>query len=462
MAQKRSNRKKGTVHPAGLAPIRSDVAGIDIGSREHWVCVPAREDGQPNVRVFATTTAQLEALLDWLQAQQVTSVAMESTSVYWIPLYDLLASRGIDVVLVNARHLHTVPGRKTDMIDCQWLQTLHAHGLLRGSFRPDDAIVRLRALQRQQANLVEQRVRCIQWMQKTLDQMNVRVHQAVTDLTGTTGMAIVRAIVAGERDPVQLAKLRDMRCGKSEEQIAEYLRGTWRDEHLFNLQSTLAVYDALDATIARYDERLLQELAALQPPERREESVPRHPNAAKERVIRARGEHELRTTLWRFCGADLLRIDGIRAGAARVILTEVGADLGAFPSEKHFVSWLRLCPRTAISGGKPLRKRRNGLGANRIASVLRMAALALQRSKTALGAAFRRTARHKGGAVAVFAIARKLAQLVYRVLRTGQQYVDIGEAAYEQQFRTKRLAGIKEAARSLGYALVANSAEAHS
>jgi transposase len=398
-SERKSSRKDPSlVEGVSLPKIRPFVAGVDIGSREHWVCGPPRIDGAPNVRGFGTTTTQLEALVDWLVAQGVESVAMESTSVYWIPLYELLESRGIEPVLVNARQLHNVPGRKTDVKDCQWLQTLHSHGLLRGSFRPSDSIVRLRALQRQQTNFVEERTRCVQWMQKALDQMNVQVHRAVTDLTGDTGMAIVRAIVDGERDPMHLAAHRDARCRKTVEQIAEHLRGNWREEHLFNLESALRIYDSLEQTIASYDQRILKELAALQPPERQQQAVPPHPNRTKEKAIRARREQPVRTTLWRFSGADLSRIDGIRSGAARIILTEVGANLASFPSEKHFISWLRLCPRTPISGGKPLKKRRNSLGSNRVAAQLRLSAVALQRTKTALGAAYRRIARHKGSA----------------------------------------------------------------
>lgn len=454
MARKdKSSKKQVRAESTPLSAIRPNVAGVDIGSREHWVCAPTG-DGATIVRAFGTTTAQLEALVAWLVEHAVTSVAMESTSVYWIPLYELLDARGIEPVLVNAHQLHNVPGRKTDNHDCQWLQTLHSHGLLRGSFRPGDAIIRLRALQRQQANLVEERTCFVQWMQKALDQMNVQVHRAMSEITGTTGMAIVRAIVAGERDPVRLAEHRDQRCRKSKDEIAEYLRGTWRDEHLFNLGSALAMYDAVEQQIAFYDQRLLAEVEALQPPDRLHLAVPTHPSAAKEKTIRNRREQPMRTTLWRFANVDLTRIDGIRVAAARIILTEVGPDLAAFPTEKHFVSWLRLSPRTSISGGKPLKKRRNGLGSNRVAAVLRMAAVTLQRTKTALGAAYRRVARHKGAAVAVFATARKLAQLVYRMLHFGHDYVDIGEAAYEAQFRDRRIVGLAEAARSLGYALV--------
>jgi transposase len=293
-------------------------------------------------------------------------------------------------------------------------------------------------------------------MQKALDQMNVQVHRAVADLTGTTGLAIVRAIVAGERDPRRLAAHRDPRCHKSIEEIAQYLTGNWREEHLFNLASSLRLYDAIEELIASYQTRLFKVIEGLQPADRQNASVPLHHNPTKEKDLRSHGEQQIRTALWRFSGVDLTRIDGIGVGAANTILTEVGHDVSDFPKEAHFVSWLRLCPRTPISGGKPLTKKRNGLGANRIANVLRMAASSLRRSKTALGAAYRRIARHKGAAVAVFAMARKLAQLVFRMLRYGADYVDAGEKAYELQFEKRRLAGIKEAARSLGFALVPN------
>jgi transposase len=455
---RRESKTKEAVAPRALPAIRPNVAGLDIGSCEHWVCGPARGNGTPNVRVFATTTSGLQALADWLEEERVESVAMESTYVYWIPVYELLESRGIEVLLVNARQLHNVPGRKTDFKDCQWIQMLHSCGLLRGSFRPGEAVTRLRALQRQLANLVAERTRFVQWMQKSLDQMNVQVHRAVTDITGETGMAIVRAIVAGERDPSRLAALHHNRCNKSSVEMAEYLKGTWRDEHLTNLASALELFDAVNMQITSYDALILEQLKALQPPERREAPVPPHPNRAKEKAIRARGDLTARTILWRFAGVDLTRIDGINVGVAQTVLTEVGPDVSAFPSEDDFVSWLRLCPRTPISGGKPLKKRRNGMGANRVAGALRMAATSAQRTKTALGASFRQIARRKGGAVAVFATARKLAQLIYRMLRFGTDYVDIGEAVYEQRFSAKRLVAITQAANSLGYHLVPKTA----
>jgi transposase len=451
---KAARKKQKQVAQTTVEVMQPMVAGVDIGSEEHFVCGPARSDGEREVRVFGATTAGLTEMAAWLLAQGVESVAMESTYLYWIPVYEVLEAAGLEVVLVNARMLHNVPGRKTDMQDCQWLQRLHSCGLLRGSFRPRDAICRLRALQRQRASLVEARSRFVQWMQKALDQMNVRVHRAVSDLTGHTGMAIVRAIVAGERDPLRLAALRERSCRKSVAQIAEHLAGNWREEHIFNLSMSLRLFDETDHAIAEYDARLLREVESLQPENRRNEPVPVHPNASKEKLIRKRGDQALREALWRFAGSDLTTIDGISAHSAQVILTEIGTDLNAFPSENHFVSWLRLCPRTPISGGKPLKKRRNGMGASRVAAALRMAAVSIQRSKTALGAAYRRTARHKGAAVAVVSIARKLAHYVYRLLRHGQAYIDFGEAQYEARFRQRQLNALTETAKTLGFTLV--------
>ena len=383
-------------------------------------------------------------------------MALEATHVYWIPLHELLEKRGFEVVLANARALYNLPGRhKSDFQDCQWLQLLHSRGLLRGSFRPREEIAKLRTLQRQLGNLTEERSRCVQWMQKALDQMNVQVHRAVSDVTGKTGMAIVRAIAGGERDPRRLAALRDGRCRKTEEEFARHLTGNWREEHLFNLERALALYDMLQGEVALYERRLRAEFEAQACEELRELEAPAHPSPAKGRALKSRGEEGERTALWRFAAADLTRIDGIGPGAARTVLTEVGLDLSAFPTEKHFVSWLRLAPRKAYSGGKPLSKRRrNGMGSTRVAAVLRMAATSLKHSKSALGASYRRIARLKGASVAVFATARKLAQLVYRMLRWGQDYVDEGEKAYEERHRARRLAGVKAAAKSLGYRMV--------
>jgi len=438
----------------GLRVIRERVAGIDLGSAEHWVCCPRRETGEVVLRGFRTTTPELECLADWLEAEQIESVAMESTGVYWIPLYELLESRGFEVVLVNARQLKHVPGRKTDLEDCQWIQLLHSCGLLRGSFRPAQAICQLRTLERERAGLVGLATQAVQMMQKALDQMNVQVHRAVTDVTGQTGMAMVRAMVAGERDPFRLAALRDRRCRKSEAKMAEHLTGNWRDEHLFNLAKALEWYEFVQGQLADYDAEIGRVLSRLEAGERADREPGPHPQPTKQRALNKRGEQQRRTSLWRVTGVDLTRIDGIAAPTAQVVLSEVGLDLSAFPTEKHFVSWLRLSPKTAYSAGKPLRKRRKGTGSTRVANVLRMAALALKHSPSALGAYFRSIARRKGGGTAVFATARKLAQHLYRMLRFGQDYVDEGAQAYQARHRLKRFQSLTNTANTMGYKLV--------
>ena len=439
---------------ASIPVVRPNVAGIDLGSRSHFVAGPMRSEGEANVEEFGTTTPELIQLADWLEEQGVVSVAMESTGVYWIPIYEILESRGFEVLLVNARHLGNVPGRKTDVLDCQWIQMLHSCGLLRGSFRPDEAICALRALKRQCANFVHERIKAVQWMQKALDQMNIKVHHAVTDLTGKTGMAIIRAIVVGERDPSKLARLRDKRCKKSYEEIVEYLTGNWREEHLFNLEMALSHYDHLVSMIETYNTQLLAGIERLQPQECKDKCVPAHPNPVKEKAIRKRDDQAMREALWRWTGVDLCRIDGISSECAQIVLTEVGFDLSAFATEKKFAAWLRLSPRYGVSGGKPLKKKAVSMGASRVAIALRMGATSLKNSKTALGAYFRRISRHKGFSVAVFATARKLSSLIYRMLRCGVDYVDIGEQAYEMQFMQRRLEGLKSSAMSLGYILV--------
>ena len=289
---------------------------------------------------------------------------------------------------------------------------------------------------------------------QSLDQMNVQVHRAVSDLSGVTGMAIVRAIVGGERRPEVLAALRDQRCKKSADEIAKYLTGTWREEHLFTLASALRQYDSNEAEIARYDEDITKRLDALKLEDLKEKEAPTHPKAAKERQLRNNGEVPLRNQLWAASGMDLTRIDGISVSAAQVILAEVGMDVSSFPDERHFVSWLRLCPPTKISGGKPLKSPRNGLSANRIAGVLRMAALGVSRTKTALGASFSRVSRTKGYSVAIFATARKLAQYVYRMLRYGADYLDIGAETADAHYEARRLAALQHAAKAQGFALV--------
>ena len=454
MSKRKKSSKKGL--PATSLPVlRTNAAGIDIGSRSHYVAGPVPEDNSINVKEFGTTTPELHDLAEWLLEQEVETVAMESTNVYWIPVFEVLESYGFEVVLANARYINKVPGRKTDVLDCQWIQLLHSCGLIRGSFRPSAAICALRTIKRQMANLVEQRTKAVQWMQKSLDQMNIRVHHAVSELTGQTGLRIVQAIVDGERDVYKLATLKDRRCKKSIDEIAAHLTGTWREEHLFNLKMALELFQKMNEMIQIYEQRILDEIEALHPPERADEPVPAHPNINKERAIKYRGEHKTREALWRLTGLDLTRIDGISGGAALVVITEVGFDMSSFPTEKDFVSWLRLSPKHGVTGGKQIQaKKKNAMGATRIASALRMASLSLKQSKTALGAYFRRLARRKDASVAIFATARKLATLIYRMLRYGQEYVDMGEQAFEKQFEERKLKGMKSSLASMGYMIV--------
>lgn len=444
----------------GLRVIRPDVAGIDLGSREHYVCCPPTPDGKINVQHFGTTTPELYRLADWLKAQRVGSVAMESTGVYWIPLYEILESRGFEVLLVNARALSSVPGRKTDMLDCQWIQMLHSCGLLKGSFRPGDDICALRSLVREKTTMESQRADWLRRIQKCLDQMNVCVHHAVSDISGVTGMAIIRAIVAGERDPVNLAKLRNKRCRKSENQIAEELTGNWRPEHLFTLTQALHMYDHVCNGIAQYEDEIQRTLTALQPPENRSLKAPDVENKTKRKNFRARGQDTMREALFRLCGHDMTTIDGIGVETAETVLSELGTDLRCFPSENHFVSYVKLAPKLAISGGKPIPGKRSGSTSTRLGATLRMAALSLRNSKTALGAEYRRIARRKGAGVAVFAMARKLAILIFRLLRHGQAYFDVGMQAYEERFKAARIRTCKQIAKEFGFTILDTNEQA--
>lgn len=450
--QKSMRKHKQQKRPAreGFRVLRANVAGIDLGSRQHYVCCPPSDDGEPNVRHFGTTTPQLNQLADWLGTQGVESVAMESTSVYWVPIFELLERRGFEVILVNARALSSVPGRKTDMLDCQWIQRLHSCGLLRGSFRPSDDICALRSLVREKTTMESQRSDWLRRIQKSLDQMNVCVHHAVSDISGTTGMTIIRAIVEGERDPLKLAGFRDRRCRKSEAQIAEELSGNWRSEHLFTLKQALHMYDHICARIGDYDAEIKRTLKALQPPENRSLKVPEIENKTKRQNIRFLGQDPMREALFRLTGYDLTTVPGIGVDTAETILSELGTDLSCFPSEKNFISYLKLAPKMAISGGRPIPGKRKGTTSTRLGACFRMAALTLRNSKTALGAEYRRIARRKGASVAVFCLARRLATLVFRLMRFGQAYVDEGMNAYEERFKAARIRMCKQIAKEHG------------
>jgi transposase len=446
-----------TDETAGGFPIlRRDVAGIDVGSAVHWVCAPAVTGSGREVERFGATTPELMALADWLRARGVTSVALESTGVYWIALHEVLEGAGFEVVLVDTRAVGRVPGRpKTDRRDCEWIQRLHACGLLRAAFRPPEAVCLLRTLVRDKSTLVAARGDWLRRMQKSLDQMNVRVHRAVSDLDGVTGMAIVRAIVAGERDPQQLAALRHPSCRKSAAAIAEQLTGHWRADHLFSLQQALKMYDGITARLQEYDAEILRQLAAMTPPARHDDPAP-PATGTKGRAILARGQDPLRQALYRLSGVDLTAIDALGVETVSVVLSEYGADLQRFPTEKQFIAHVGLAPHRPISGGKPVKQRKKPMCATaRVGGALRMAATSMRRSQTALGAYYRRIAARLGADVAVFATARKLAQHIYRLLRWGLPYVDEGAKAYEQRYQATRVARLTTTAQHLGYTLVA-------
>jgi transposase len=423
-----------------------NAAGIDIGSASHYVAVPADRDEQP-VREFKSFTEDLLAMADWLSGCGIDTVVMESTGVYWIPVFELLESRGFAVYLVNARHVKNVSGRKSDVLDCQWLQQLMSFGLLSGAFRPTEEICVLRALSRQRDMLLGAQGRHVQHMQKALTQMNVQLANVITDIVGKTGQAIIRAIVAGERDPVKLAQFRDRRIHASEEQIAKSLRGNWREEHLFSLAQALKLFDAYQQLIGECDERLQQLLLQLA----RHAGEP-EPNRNKGRQKNA-PKFDLRTALFRVCGVDLTRIDAIDVSTAFKVIAEVGPDLSKFKTVKHFCSWLALCPGTKISGGKRLSGASKPC-ANRLAQALKLAATGLLRSHSAMGAYFRRMTARMDKPKAIKAAAHKLARLIYTMLTKGTEYVDQGQDYYEQQYRQRVVANLQRRATALGYQLM--------
>jgi transposase len=459
-SQKRKSSSGNRREIEGLPVIRRRIAGIDIGSERHWVCAPTKEESGREVADFGATTPELIRMAKWLKERNVESVAMESTGVYWIAPHEVLEAEGLEVMLVDTRQLARVPGRdkKTDPVDCEWIQRLHSCGLLMGSFRPQEAVCMLRTLVRDKGNLVAEAGDWLRRMQKSLDQMNVRVHRAVADLQGTTGMAIVQAIVEGERDPRKLAKLRDHRCHKSEAAIAEQLSGHWREDHLFSLRQALKMYHSILERISDYEQELLKKLAAMEREECRGQEAPKVNNPQKAHAIRRRGEEPMRHALYRMSGVDLTGIDAIGVATVEVVLTEYGPDMSRFPTEKQFVSHVTLAPHRPTSGGKPVKKKKRNSASTRVAAALRMAALSLRHSDTALGAYYRNIARRKKGDVAVFATARKLATLIYRLLRWGQPYVDEGAQTYERRYQQTRIRGLMARAKELGYQLTPTTA----
>lgn len=439
-----------TVNPATsrqpLTITHPNAAGIDVGSATHFAAVPADRDEQP-VREFPSFTEDLEAMADWFKRCGVDTVAMESTGVYWIPLFELLESHGFTVLLVNARHVKNVSGRKSDVLDCQWLQQLLTYGLLGGAFRPSEAVCVVRALWRQRSTLVRDQARQVQHMQKALTQMNIQLSNVISDVVGETGQRILRAIIAGERDSKTLAALKGPRIHASDDDVEKSLRGTWRGEHLFALKQALDMFDFITGQLIECDAQIEAQLIRLH----------RHdgtPGKGKKRTRpRNAPSFDLRTRLFNMCGVDLTRIDGIDVTTALAVLAEIGADMSRFSTVRKFTNWLGLCPGTKITGGKVMSGRTKRV-ANRASQALRLAAASLRSSKSALGAYYRRLCGRMDKPKAVTAAAHKLARLIYTMLTKGEEYVDRGQEYYEERYQERVLHHLAKRAENMGMKLV--------
>lgn len=445
-AKKKKGKRK-IVKLESLKQLNLNAAGLDIGAAEIYAAVPEGRD-EVSVRQFETFTADLHALADWLEACGVDTVAMESTSVYWIPVYEILEERGFELYLVNARHVKNVTGRKSDIIDCQWLQQLHTYGLLRGSFRPSQEICTLRTLLRHRGNLIRWRAAHIQHMQKALNLMNLHLTNVISDITGVTGMKIIRAIVAGERDPKFLAQYRDPNCKNSEEVIAKSLEGNYTSEHLFVLQQALELYDIYTAKVKVCDaevEQLYSEFA----PQVDITTKPLPPPKKKRRKNKNAPDYDLRSLLYQMTGVDLTAIDGLEVLTVQTIISEVGTDMNKWKSVKHFTSWLGLAPEKDVSAGKVLRT-----GTKKVKSranlAFRQAAMGASRGQSALGVFYRRIRARHGPGVAIVATAHKIARIFYAMLKERRAYISPDLAEYEAKQKERAIRHLKRKAARLG------------
>jgi transposase len=453
--KKRACRKK-SLRDRQLEMINPNAAGIDVASEEMWVCVPA-DRAEFNVRKFGAFTCDLYDIADWLKECGVTSVAMESTGIYWIPLYQVLEEREFEVCLVNARQMKNVSGRpKTDRLDCKWIQRLHSYGLLMPSFRPDDEICQLRSLLRHRDALIRSAAREIQHMQKALHQMNVLLDKVISDITGVTGTAIIEQMLAGERDPVTLAKLRDCRIRKPEEEIVKALQGDYREEHLFVLRQAYEAYTFTQRQIATCDDEAEKWLKQTE----KAIDLGEHP-LPDEKTSRKKGRdnepsYDARSYIYEIYGVDLTQIPGVGPSTIQTLLSEVGRDLTKWPTVKQFTSWLGLCPNLKRSGGKDQSSQTRKVK-SRAAKALRLAAQTLRASKSALGAFYRRLTGRIGPSKALTATARKLAVIFYNMVRFKKSYTDLGEDEYLKRQQQRYLARLKKQAARLGFDLVAKA-----
>lgn len=455
---RKSDKGQVQVHPfTGMGQVNPKAAGVDIGAQEIVVCIGGGANEQL-VRSFGTYTVDLRAIANWLKENNIESVAMESTGVYWIPLFEELAGQGFHCHLISSRSLRRVPGRKSDVLDCQWIQTLHSYGLLASSFRPEADLVGLRTLLRHRAQLIEHRAPHILHMQKALAQMNIQLVQVLSDVTGMTGLTIIRAIVTGERDPYKLAALRNYRCKKDAEEIAKALTGTWREEHIFILKQSLEMYDFYTQHIKACDEEIEEAYRQTRPSDE-DDNLPDPPAHKRQTHSKnaPRNAEEIRKHLKRICGVDITAVHGISAALAQTIILEVGTDMSKFPNEKHFCSWLGLAPKHEISGGKVL-KNFTLKTKNRAGQALRLAAGSVMRADCMFGAYYRRQKARLGPAQAAVATAHQIAKVVYRMLKYQVEYEPLSAQAYEAHFKDQQIKYLVKKAAKFGFQLAPVSA----
>lgn len=449
---RKSARAVKTAKLDSLEQINLNAAGLDVGATEIYTCVPQGRDEQ-SVRVFATFTADLQQLADWLATCRITTVAMESTGVYWIPIFQILESRGFEVVLVNAHQVKNVPGRKTDVLDCQWIQQLHTFGLLQASFRPENSICVLRSFVRQREMLLHYRASHIQHIQKALEQMNLKLNNVLSDVTGVTGLRIIRDIIAGVRDPEQLAKHRDWRCGKSQAEIAKSLYGDYRLEHVFALQQAVELYDCYTEKLQACDVQIEKLFATFSPQVDLNEHPLPPPTRRPCSPQKNHPKSDLRLALYQLAGVDLTQVDGLDVLTVQVILSEIGTDMSKWRTVKQFTSWLGLCPQNDKTGGKVKRTRTKKTD-NRANLAFRLAAATLCHRKSALGNFYRRMRTKLGAPKAVVATAHRLARIVYHMLKYRVAFAAVPPEQENTQYRQRALRQLQRKAQQLGATLV--------
>lgn len=446
--KKKNRKRRKIVHLDVLKQIRPHAAGIDIGDEDIWGSVPEDRDAEP-VRCFGTFTRDLYELCHWLIQCGIETVAMESTGIYWIPLFEILENNGIEVYLVNPNHVKNIAGKKDDIEDCQWLRQLHTYGLLRASFVPEKDIRPVRELSRQRDMLIESRAKHIQHMQKALHKMNLQLDNVITDITGKTGMKIMRAIIAGERDPKILASYRDPNCKNNYATIEKSLEGFYHDEQVFSLKQAIDLYDYYGQQMRECDRKIEEYLQKI-PTKVNPDERPLKPSVKTNSNCKNAPDFDLRNYLYRLCGVDLTAIDGLNASTIFTTLSETGVDMSHWRTEKHFCSWLCLCPNNKISGGKVLstKTRKTKSRANK---ALRQAAQSLHRSPSYLGAYFRRMRIRLGPAQAITATAHKLACIIYFMLKEQREYIDLGEDYYLKKNRDREIEKLHKKANALGF-----------